>query len=268
MIKRTLRNVWSPERRNRRNVDIYLPASYSAARDRYPVVYMHDGQNLSDPETAFAGTWQLDATLERLAERGMEAIVVGIHNVADDRLIEYSPFPDRRHGGGDADAYLAFLTETLKPRIDRTFRTRPERDATAILGSSMGGLVSLYAYFRHPSVFARAGVMSPSIWYGQAAVLDFVEEARTPRGRLYLDVGTHEGAGTLRDVRRLGRLLVRKGFARDRRARRPRATQPAPERRTRHEGKPRLRYVEHAGGRHQEADWAYRLEGALEFLLR
>jgi predicted alpha/beta superfamily hydrolase len=268
MIKRTLANVWSPERRNRRNVDVYLPSSYSAQRDRYPVVYMHDGQNLSDPETSFAGTWQLDAALDRLAERGIEAIVVGIHNIPDDRLVEYSPFPDRRHGGGDADAYLTFVAETLKARIDRTFRTRPERDATAIAGSSMGGLVSLYAYFRYPSVFGRAGVMSPSIWYGQGAVLDFIEEARTPRGRLYLDVGTHEGSGTLRDARQLGRLLVRKGFSRDRRGRRPRAAEGLPERRTRHELKPRLRYLEQVGGRHSEADWAARIEGALEFLLR
>ena len=267
MIKRTLRNVWSPERRNRRHIDVYLPASYSASRERYPVVYMQDGQNLSDPDTAFAGTWELDATLERLAERGVEAIVVGVHNTGD-RLVEYSPFPDRRHGGGDADAYLAFIAQTLKPRIDGTFRTRPERDATAIFGSSMGGLVSLYAYFRYPYVFGRAGVMSPSIWFGQGAVADVITEARTPRGRVYLDVGTQEGAGTLRDARRIGRLLVRKGFARDRRARRPRATQPGPDRRTRHEGKPRLRYVEHAGGRHRESDWAVRLEGALEFLLR
>jgi predicted alpha/beta superfamily hydrolase len=268
MMKQTLRNVWSPERRNRRNVDIYLPDSYSAGRDRYPVVYMQDGQNLSDPRTAFAGTWQLGETLARLADRGVEAIVVGIHNAGDDRLIEYSPYPDRRHGGGDADAYLTFVAETLKARIDRTFRTRPERDATTIFGSSMGGLVSLYAYFRFPMVFGRAGVMSPSIWYGQGAILDFIQEARTPRGRIYLDVGTHEGAGTLRDARRAGRLLVRKGFARDRRTGRPRATQPGAERPTRQAGKPRLRYLEQAGGRHSEADWASRLEGALEFLLR
>ena len=267
MITRTLKNVWSPERRNRRDVDVYLPASYSGARSRYPVVYMHDGQNLSDPATAFAGTWELESTLERLAGRGIEAIVVGVHNAGVDRLVEYSPFPDRRHGGGDADAYLAFLAQSLKSRIDRTFRTRPERDATVILGSSLGGLVSLYAYFRYPSVFGRAGVMSPSIWYGQGAVLDFIEDARTPPGRLYLDVGTHEGAGTLRDARLTGRLLVMKGFARDRRARRVRTIETGPNRRMTHEGKPRLRYLEHAGGRHNEADWAFRLEGALEFLL-
>jgi predicted alpha/beta superfamily hydrolase len=268
MIKRTFKSVWSAERRNRRDIDVYLPSSYSAGRDRYPVVYMQDGQNLSDPDTAFAGTWDLEATLEQLAARGIEAIVVGVHHSGDARLADYSPFPDRRHGGGEADAYLDFLVDVVKPRVDRLFRTRHERDATTILGSSMGALVSLYAYFRCPSVFGRAGAMSPSLWFGQGAVLDFIAEARMPpRGRLYLDVGTLEGAGTLRDARRLGRLLVRKGFARDRRGRRARPELPRADRRLRLAGKPRLRYVEEAGGRHNEAAWARRLAPALEFLL-
>jgi predicted alpha/beta superfamily hydrolase len=247
MIKRTLKNVWSPQRRNRRDVDVYLPSSYASGIG-YPVVYLQDGQNLSDPAAAFAGTWDLDATAERLAWRGLDAIYVGIHNTRS-RLAEYSPFPDPRHGGGGADAYLAFVVETLKPRIDRMFNTRRDRDATTIAGSSMGGLVSLYACFRYPSVFGRTFAMSPSIWFGQGMILDFIRKAITPPGRLYLDVGTSEGTGTLRDVRRLGRLLVRKGF------RRRAAVASA------------LRYVEDAGGRHNEAAWASRLEGALAFLL-
>jgi predicted alpha/beta superfamily hydrolase len=247
MNKRTLERIWSPQLRNRRNVDIYLPWSYPSGL-RYPVIYMHDGQNLSDPSTAFAGTWDLDGVIERLAERGLEAIVVGIDNT-EHRLSEYSPFPDRRHGGGDADPYLQFVATTLKPRIDRMFRTEPGRDDTAILGSSMGGLVSLYACFRLPAVFGRAGVMSPSLWFGQSAVLDFIAAARLPRGRLYVDVGMQEGSGTLKDARRLARLLVRKGFRRQ-----PRAASL-------------LRYVEDPQGRHQEASWARRLEAALEFLL-
>jgi predicted alpha/beta superfamily hydrolase len=255
MIKRTLTNVWSPQRRNRRDVDVYLPASY-ASGVRYPVVYLQDGQNLSDPATAFAGTWDLDATRDRLGWRGLDAIYVGIHNTRS-RLAEYSPFPDPRHGGGDADAYLAFVVETLKPRIDRMFNTRRDRDATTIAGSSMGGLVSLYAYFRYPAVFGRAAAMSPSIWFGQGLIIDFIRQATVPRGRLYVDVGTGEGMGTLRDVRRLGRLLVRKGFRR-RRSPVAQAFRPA---------SAALRYVEDAGGRHNEAAWASRLEGALEFLL-
>jgi predicted alpha/beta superfamily hydrolase len=270
MTKRTLKNVWSPQLRNRRDVDVYVPASY-ASGVQYPVVYLQDGQNLSDPATAFAGTWDLPATIDRLGWGGLDAVYVGVHNGGRKRLAEYSPFPDPRHGGGDADAYLAFLVETLKPRIDRMFNTRRDRDATAILGSSMGGLLSLYAYFRYPYVFARAGVMSPSIWFGQGAIVDFIRDARVPRGRLYLDVGTGEGAGTVRDVRRLGRLLVRKGFRR-RRPLSPRYGE-AHRRMQRESGERRsstsstLRYLEDAGARHTEAAWAWRLQGALEFLL-
>ena len=259
-MKRTLKHVWSRELRKRRDVDVYLPASY-ASGVRYPVVYMMDGQNLSDPAAAFAGTWDLDAALDHLAWRGIEAIVVGVHHAGGDRLSEYSPFRDPRHGGGDADDYLAFLVDTLKPRIDRMFHTRRDRDSTTILGSSMGGLLSLYAFFRYPSVFGRAGVMSPSIWFGQGAVLDFIHDARTPPGRVYLDVGTAEGTGTLRDVRRLGRLLVRQGFTRARRGRVSiRSAKALAER-------PTLRYLEDAGGHHNEAAWAGRLEEALAFLL-
>ena len=223
---------------------------------------MQDGQNLSDPGNRVCRHLGARACARRLAARGLEPIVVGVHNAGRRRLLEYSPFPDRRHGGGDADLYLAFLVDTLKPRIDRFFRTRRERDATAILGSSMGGLLSLYGFFRYPSVFGRAGVMSPSIWYGQAAILDFIGEAQTPTGRLYVDVGTAEGAGTLRDARRLGRLLVRKGFTRERRGpgRRASASRRAADRAV-------LRYLEDQGGHHSEADWARRLGPALEFLL-
>ena len=259
MSKRTLGNVWSPQLRNRRDVDVYLPQTYASGRRRYPVVYMHDGQNLSDPRTAFAGTWDLDAALTGLARRGIEAIVVGIHNAADARVREYSPFTDGRHGGGEGDSYLAFLVDTLKPRIDRMFRTDRRRGATAVLGSSMGGLISLYAYFRYPQVFGRAGAMSPSIWFGQARVLDFIAASRAPRGRLYVDVGTLEGAATLRDARQLGRLLVRRGFHRRRIAG---ATGARGGLET-----PMLRYVEDPGGRHYERDWAKRLEDVLEFLL-
>jgi predicted alpha/beta superfamily hydrolase len=262
VITRTWRGVWSPQLKNRRDVDVYLPDSYRGGNRHYPVVYVQDGQNLSDPEQAFAGTWQIERALDELAARDLEAIVVGIHHGGRRRLLEYSPYPDRRHGGGDADLYLAFLVDTLLPRVDRFFRTRRERDATVILGSSMGGLLSLYGFFRYPSVFGRAGVMSPSVWYGQAAILDFIAEAQTPSGRLYVDVGTAEGVGTLRDARRLGRLLVRKGFTRERRGRGRRTTVSR-----RATDRAVLRYLEDQGGRHSEADWARRVGPALEFLL-
>ena len=243
--KSTLRAVWSPQRRNRRDIDVYLPPSYGAGRRRYPVVYMHDGQNLSNPETAFAATWQLDDVLRDLAAHGIEAIVVGVHNAGDERLTEYSPFPDRRHGGGGAGRYLAFLTDTVKPRVDRLFRTARGPQRTATVGSSMGGLFSLYAWLRRPDAFSLAGVMSPSLWFARDRLFDFVETVPLPRGRIYLDVGTAEGAGTLRDVRTLRAILEAKGAR---------------------EGES-FAYVEARGGRHDEQSWSKRLGAALQFLL-
>ena len=237
--------LWSPQLRNRRGVDVYLPESYNDGRRRYPTVYMHDGQNLSDPSIAFAGkTWSLREGLAWLAERDIEPIVIGVHNTPA-RLDEYSPFADARHGGGDGDRYARFLIDTVKPRIDAAFRTKKDRDSAVVAGSSMGGLISLYTFFRRPSPFGRAAVLSPSIWFGGREILIFVEKARTTRGRLYLDVGTAEGTGTLQNARALNRLLRRKGYRRD-----------------------TLMYLEAEGGRHQEPDWAWRLPQALEFLLR
>lgn len=244
-MQKHLLDIWSPQLRNRRYVDVYLPDSYDDGRRRYPVVYMQDGQNLSDPAIAFAGnTWRLDEGLPWLAARGIEPIVVGIHNTPA-RLAEYSPFSDAKHGGGDGDRYARFLMDTLKPRIDASYRTRRDRDATVVAGSSMGGLISIFLFFRRPSPFGRVAAISPSIWFGGRGILEFVAAARQVRGRVYLDTGTSEGASTLANTRLLSRLLRRKGYRRD-----------------------SLRYLEAEGHQHREADWAWRLPQALEFLLR
>jgi predicted alpha/beta superfamily hydrolase len=131
----------------------------------------------------------------------------------------------------------------VKPRIDRGFRTRrPARD-TAIAGSSMGGLISLYAWFRRPDVFGHAAALSPSLWFGRERLFDFLAAATPPRGRLYLDVGTEEGAQTLRDARMLKRLLDDTRMSE------------------------RLGYREWSGDRHEEAAWSRRIGGAIEFLI-
>jgi predicted alpha/beta superfamily hydrolase len=239
-------NLWSPQLRNRRGVDVYLPDSYAmGGRRRYPVVYMQDGQNLSDPAIAVGGnTWPLETARAGLAGRGIEPLVVGLHNTGEARLAEYSPFPDPRHGGGKGDAYVRFLVETVAPRIGAQYRVSRERAETVIAGSSMGGLISLYAFFRTPPAFGRAAVMSPSIWFGARRILEFVDDARMVDGRIYVDVGTAEGSGTVRDARALVRILRRKGYRRG-----------------------TLRYVQATGHHHQESDWARRLPAALGFLL-
>jgi len=243
--RRILARVWSPQLENERDIDVFLPPSYARTRRRYPVIYMQDGQNLADPHRAFAGTWDLLRALDNLARRGLEVIVVGVPNSGAERLREYSPFADARHGGGGGDAYLAFVERTLKPLIDRRVRTRPEREATGIFGSSMGGLISLYSFFRASETFGFVGAMSPSLWFGGGAIIEYIEKDGRPPGRIYVDAGTDEGPTTVQDASRLASVLERKGYV---------------------PGESML-FTEVPGGRHEEAHWAERLAPALEFLL-
>ena len=241
-----LENVPSPQLDNTRNIYVYLPASYNTDLDqRYPVLYMHDGQNLFDAATSYSGEWQVDEAMEAAAADGLEAIVVGISNTGEGRLDEYSPFADPKRGGGRAQEYLRFVTETLKPLIDLEFRTLPDREHTGIAGSSMGGLASLYGFFHCAKTFGFAGVKSPSLWYAERAVLGYVEGMPRVGGKLYLDVGTEEGEACLHDVRRLRDLLLAKGYRPDE----------------------DFMYVEDEGATHSEAAWGARLPGALRFLL-
>ncbi|MDT8304783.1 MAG: alpha/beta hydrolase-fold protein, partial [Anaerolineae bacterium] len=218
--------LWSPQLHNHRSLLIYLPPSY--ARDagrRHPVIYMQDGQNLFDEATSYSSEWHVDETLQRLSGEGIEAIVVGIPHGGGQRLVEYGPFDDPEHGAGRADDYLAFVAGTVKPLVDGDFRTLPGREHAGILGSSMGGLLSIYAFFRLPHLFGFAGVMSPALWYASDAIFPFVEGAPYNPGRVYMDAGTRELGGGPADkgartrsrryyasVRRMKRLLVRKGY--------------------------------------------------------
>jgi predicted alpha/beta superfamily hydrolase len=252
---------YSPQLDNQRDILVYLPPSYNHSQRRYPVVYMQDGQNLFDNATSFAGEWGVDETMERLAhEEGLEAIIVGVPNTGPQRADEYSPFRERRLGGGRGDDYLRFLVETLKPRIDADFRTRPDRRHTGLFGSSLGGLITLYGFFRCSSVFGFAGIMSPSLWFGGEAIFDYVEQAGYTPGKLYLDTGTreygeaqqgrlHRATASRRyygSVRRLKGILVRKGY------------RPVRD----------LMHVEEKWAGHNESSWARRLPLALRFLLK
>src|SRR5258708_5997247 len=154
---RVLPQLASPQLNNQRDIFVLLPASYHNSEQRYPVIYMHDGQNLFDRALGFAGNeWEVDETLARLADENIEAIVVGIPNT-DKRFQEYNPFP--QVWGGTGDQYLAFMVDTLKPIIDRDFRTLPDRDHTGTIGSSLGGLIGLFAFFQRPDVFGFVGAM-------------------------------------------------------------------------------------------------------------
>lgn len=254
---RVMHDVESQTLGNKRDILVYLPPSYHRVQRFYPVIYMHDGQNLFDNSTSFVGEWEVDETMESLASEGYEAIIVGIPNTGETRILEYNPFEHPRFGSGRGDDYLSFIVDTVKPLIDTHFRTLPEREHTGIMGSSMGGLISLYAFFARADVFGLAGVLSPSLWIARNAMSQYIRARPYQPGKLYLDVGGREIASRFdamrlnsasrrycASVRRLARLLEKQGYK---------------------DGE--LLFVEDREGTHSERDWARRLPDALRFLL-
>ncbi len=236
---------------NDRTIWAYLPPSYAEnTRARFPVLYMHDGQNLFDPALAFGGNeWKVDETLDAAAEDGSieELIVIGVENTAE-RIYEYTPTTDpTTAGGGGGDKYLSLLVDELKPQIDAMLRTEPDRAHTGVLGSSLGGLISAYAGVEQPDVWGIVGAMSPSTWWNNDWIIGDVKTmppAMRP-ARVYVDSGD---SGTSNDdvtnTNMLAATYVNIGYA---------------------SGVDFLHVVQ-AGGQHNEIYWAERLPGALQFL--
>lgn len=235
-----LPSVHSPQLGNDRPVVIYLPPSYRHVPEcRYPVIYLHDGQNLFDRTTSYIGVeWGVDETLEALSTEGIEAIAVGIWNT-EQRMSEYSPFPNWFMGRGEA--YLDFIVDTVMPTIAQLYRVLPGRNNTVLFGSSMGGLISLYGFITRPHIFGRVGAMSPAFWVGNGMMHTVVRERPFVPGRIYIDHGTREyNPYRMRDV------LLEKGY---------RLGED-------------LVYLSERGGEHDERAWARRLPNALRFLLK
>lgn len=159
---------YMPQLDRERKIWVYLPPGYESSNRHYPVLYMHDGQNLFDNTTSFAGEWGIDKIMNKMIEDGFPGIIiVGIEHGSEERLNEYSPWNHEVMGGGLGDKHAEFLAETLKPSIDENFRTLPDREYTGIGGSSMGGLISLYAILKHANVFSRGMIFSPAFWFSK-----------------------------------------------------------------------------------------------------
>jgi predicted alpha/beta superfamily hydrolase len=226
-----------------RRLRVYLPPNYASGTRHYPVIYLHDGQNLFDDATSFAGEWGIDESLNRLAhETGFEAIAVGIDNGGEKRMQELSPWPNAKFGVPEGEAYMRFIIETVKPYIDANYRTEPGRESTAVIGSSMGGLISHYAMLAHGDVFGRIGVLSPSYWFSPLVY----EQTRTMPPRLDMRVvlyaGDAEEDRLVPDVMRMRDLL-----------------QPLL-------GSDRLKVTITAGARHNEAAWRAAFPTVVRFL--
>ena len=215
-------NFYIPQLNRYRTIRIYLPPKYDNSKTRYPVIYMHDGQNLFDNATSFAGEWKIDESLEKLTQQGkMEGlIVVGIDNHPTKRSNEYSPWDNKKYNcTGEGDKYVNFIVNTLKPWIDEKYRTLPDKEHTSIAGSSLGGLISFYAGCKYPDTFSKLGIFSPAFWFAKKPMINYFKNSPIPKDcRVYIDVGTAEGddpqgqKAYLNDAREFYQLLQNAGI--------------------------------------------------------
>lgn len=202
-----------PQLGRTRRIWLYLPPGYETSENNYPVLYMHDGQNLFDDATSFAGEWHIDETLNDLFDQGINVpIVVGIDNGGAERLNEYTPWKHVVHGGGDGELYMQFITETLKPYIDGHYRTLPGREHTGIMGSSLGGLISHFGALDNQDIFSKAGIFSPSYWFSDSLWAFTREAGKQDAMRLYLMCGGMEGQNTINDVMDMQDSLLVSGY--------------------------------------------------------
>ena len=198
--------IHSPQLDTERKIWVYLPSGYDSDSKKYPVIYMHDGQNLFDKGSSFSGEWRIDEQLDSLQAK---AIVIGIEHGGDKRVDELTPYPNEKYGGGHADSYLDFIVNTLKPHVDNHYRTKPDKEHTAIFGSSIGGLVSFYAVLKYPKVFGKVGVFSPSFWFSND-IYDLVIKTEHIDARIYFMAGDHESTEMVNDLDRMLELVLTK----------------------------------------------------------
>lgn len=228
-------DFYMPQLDRYRRIWLYLPPDYSSNPGKhYPVLYMHDGQNLFDAAYSFAGEWGVDEILTDRAQNHADygCIVVGIDNGGTLRIDEYSPWQNPAYGGGDGDEYVSFIVNTLKPFIDEHYRTLAGREHTGIMGSSMGGLISFYAALQYPEVFGRAGIFSPSFWFSNEVFAFAQAHPHQDQMRIDFVCGDQESATMVPLMQDMYNLLLANGFDSN-----------------------ELRYTVIPGGQHNEALW-------------
>ena len=236
--------------RNQRDLIVYLPPGYDEQPlRRFPVLYLHDGQNLFDGATSFIPgmDWHVGQTADQYIYEGRiePLVIVGIYNAGKQRLGEYTPTRMPRLGGGRANRYAKFLLEEVQPLVKGKYRVLDGAENTGIGGSSLGGLVSLYLGLRQPQIFGKIAALSPSVWWNERAILRFAATAPVrPLPRIWLDIGTREGPRIVDDVERFRDMLIGKGWQLER----------------------NLHYERVEGAEHNEAAWAQRVGPFLQFL--
>jgi len=207
-------SFYMPQLDRYRRIWIYLPPDYENPENsekHYPVIYMHDGQNLFDAATSFSGEWNVDETLNSLYDStGFSIIVVGIDNGSQERINELTPWHNEEYGGGEGQKYSEFIVHTLKPFIDLNYRTLSDRENTGIMGSSLGGLISFYMGLKYNDVFAKIGAFSPSFWIN-TEIYDFAREFKPEyKFDLYILAGGKESANLYSEVSEMEKILNKK----------------------------------------------------------
>ncbi len=233
-----------PQLRRRRRIAVLLPWNYHQTDRHYPVLYLQDGQNLFEDGAPF-GTWGVDKKLAALAQKGKgDFILVAIDHGGKERIKEYSPYDSVRWGEGLGQEYARFLAETLKPHIDKNFRTLPDRANTGIGGSSMGGLISVYAGLMFPEVYSKFMIFSPSLWASPMIYSEPMHFAAFDSlTKIYLYGGNREGAGMLPNLKRFKESVEKSSH-----------------------GKSQVRLETDQNGRHNEARWGEEFPKAAEWL--
>ena len=238
-------DFYIPQLDRTRRIWICLPPDYESTGKRYPVIYMHDGQNLFDEYYSFAGVeWEIDESMNALNDEGdYGAIVVGIDNGGSDRINEYSAWVNPNYGGGDGELYAAFIVNTLKPHIDSNYRTLPAREYTAIAGSSLGANISMFTAIEYQDIFSKVGIFSPAFWFSDSLYMHVMNEGVHAPMRFYFVAGDHESATIIADMMEMFDTLESAG-------------QPDNE----------MQLIHHADGSHSEWYWAREYPAAYEWL--
>jgi len=189
-----------PQLNRHRRIWIYLPDGYATSRKKYPVLYLHDGQNVFEDSTSFSGEWGVDEALDSAKKSSVQAIVVAVDNGGTTRINEYSPYQMEQYGKGEGDAYVDFLVHTLRPYINSHYRTKKCSKHNYVAGSSMGGLISFYAVLKYPKKWGGAGVFSPAFWIVPQLTDAVAAKAKKVKSKLYFYAGQQESKTMVPDM--------------------------------------------------------------------
>jgi alpha-glucosidase len=235
--------IEAPQLDTVKKIWVYVPKNYQHSEKRYPVIYMHDAQNLFDTNTSYAVEWKIDEYMDTLSDN--ESIIVGIEHGNEKRIHELTPYSHEKYGGGQGDSYLSFIKNTLKPHIDVTFKALKGANDTTIFGSSLGGLMSFYAVIKYPETFGKAGVFSPAFWI-IPEIYDLVKNIDLDKNvKFFFLAGTDEDETTVPKLKEMTSLLNSKGL---------------------NKNQLNIQIIE--GGQHNEAFWAQHFGSAYQWFTK